>query len=324
MKRAAASVVLMLLIPAAFAPWVFGLPQDPAPTITASVVDVISIDTVEVEIIAVTGVAPVWEGDHVLVRMIGIEATQSAEAFWDANASFYSTMIVGKTVYLAVDAASVSFWNGGDEPLLAYVYLDPDGKTLVNSLLVSMGFAEVAASAQATATAEATATSSSEVQQTIDQQTVTTTVAIQAEATSEAVAEATSEAVSPQTVSPVPASVSAAAVVPGPGFGCCCLNACVCEELVSVLCLTSYVRRGDYAKLQVQTVPNAWCKIDVRYHSGLTTDLDLSPRSAFYGAVTWRWKVTADTPPGTWPVIVTARLNGEIIGRLETSITVHL
>ena len=322
MKRVAASVVLMLLILALFAPWVFGLPQDPSPTITASVVDVISIDTVEVEIIAVTGVAPVWEGDHVLVRMIGIEATQSAEAFWDANASFYSTMIVGKTVYLAVDAASVGFWNGGDEPLLAYVYLDPDGKTLVNSLLVSMGFAEAAAGAQATATAEATATSSSEVQQTIDQQTVTT-AATQAEATSEAVAEVASEGVTPQAV-PVPASVLAAAIVPGAGLGCCCLNACVCEELVSVLCLTSHVRRGDYAKLQVQTVPDAWCKIDVRYHSGLTTDLDLSPRSAFCGTAAWRWKVTADTPPGTWPVIVTARFNGEIIGRLETSITVHL
>ncbi len=322
MKRAAAVVVLMLLMPAVFAPWVFGLPQDPTPTITASVVEVVSIDTVEVEIIAVTGVAPVWEGDHVLVRMIGIEATQSAEAFWDANASFYSTMIVGRTVYLAVDAASVSFWNGADEPLLAYIYLDPDGKTLVNSLLVSMGFAEAAAGVQATAAAEATATSSSEVQQTIDQQTVTT-AATQAEATSEAVAEVSNEVVTPQTT-PIPASVSAAAIAPEPGFGCCCLNACVCEELVSVLCLTSHVRRGDYAKLQVQTVPDAWCKIDVRYHSGLTTDLDLSPRSAFCGAVTWRWKVTADTPPGTWPVVVTARLNGEIIGRLETSITVHL
>jgi len=320
MKRVAASVVLMLLILALFAPWVFGLPQDPSPTITASVVDVISIDTVEVEIIAVTGVAPVWEGDHVLVRMIGIEATQSAEAFWDANASFYSRMIVGKTVYLAVDATSVSFWNGGDEPLLAYVYLDPDGKTLVNSLLVSMGFAEAATGAQATATAEATATSSSEVQQTINQQTVTT-AATQAEATSEAVAEVASETVTPQAV-PVPALV--AADVPGAGFECCCLNACVCEELVSVLCLTSHVRCGDYAKLQVQTVPDAWCQIDVRYHSGLTTDLDLSPRSAFCGTTTWRWKVTAATPPGTWPIIVTARLNGQIIGRLETCLTVHL
>jgi len=296
MKRAAASVVLMLLIPTLFAPWVFGLPQDSAPTITASVIDVISINTVEVEIIAVTGVVPVWEGDHVLVRMIGIEATQSAEAFWDANASFYSTMIVGKTVYLAVDAASVSFWNGGGEPLPAYVYLDPDGKTLVNSLLVSMGFAEAATGVQATATAQAT---------------------------SEAVAEVASEGVTPQAV-PVPASVTAAAIVQEAGLGCCCLNACVCEELVSVLCLTSHVRCGDYAKLQVQTVPDAWCQIDVRYHSGLTTDLDLSPRSAFCGTAAWRWKVTADTPPGTWPVIVTARFNGEIIGRLETSITVHL
>jgi len=317
MKRTAVGGVAMLVIAGLFAPCALG---DPAPTITASVVAVISIDTVEVEITAVSGVAPVWEGDHVRVRMIGIAPTQSAVALWEANAGFYSTMIVGKTVYLAVDPVSVSSWGGGDEPLLADVYLDPDGKTLVNSLLVSMGFAEAAAEAQASAAAEATAASSAEVQQTTDEEA---TAFVQAEAAAEAVAEAPSEATTPQTV-PVPASAPAAAIVPEAALGCCCLNACVCDELVSVLCLTPHVRRGDYARLQIQTVPEAWCQIDVCYHSGLTTDLDLNPRYAYCGTATWRWKVTAQTPPGTWPIIVTARLNGVIIGRLATSITVHL
>ena len=309
MKRTAVGGVAMLVIAGLFAPCALG---DPAPTITASVVAVISIDTVEVEITAVSGATPVWEGDHVRVRMIGIAPTQSAVALWEANAGFYSTMIVGKTVYLAVDAASVSSWNGGDDPLSAYVYLDPDGKTLVNSLLVSMGFAEATVEAQATATAEA--------QQTAEETAVTVA---QAEATGVAVADVSSEIVISQAV-PIPAPFSEPAIVPEAELGCCCLNACVCDDLVSVACITSHVRQGDYAKLQVQTVPEAWCKIDVRYHSGLTTDLDLSPRSAFCGTTTWRWKVTTATPPGTWPIIVTARLNGQIIGRVETCITVHL
>ena len=306
----------IILVAALLSVWVFAAPSNPVPTITASVVDVISVDTVEVEITAVTGAAPVWVGDLVRVRLFGIEATEGAEAFWAENASFYAAMITGRTVYLAIDAAATGFWSGGDEPLLAYVYLDPDGKTPVNSLLVSMGFAEVAATADATATAEATATSS-EIQQAKAQET--TSAQADAEVSSEAWGVATVEAAAP---------APPAACIPEPGFGCCCANACrspcTCQEVLSLLCLTSIVRRGDYARLQIETAPGAWCQIDVRYHSGLSTDLDLSPRSAFCGVATWRWKVAAETPPGTWPIVVTARLNGAIIGRLETFITVRL
>ncbi len=322
MKLVVAGFLATLLIPVLSCAQAFGLPQNPAPTVTASVVNVLGVNTVEVEVISVTGTTPVWEGDLVRVRLIGIEATEGAEAFWEENATLFATMITGKTVYLAVDSASVSFWSGGEEPLLAYVYLDPDGETLVNSLLVSMGFAEAAADSEATATAEAVA-SSSEIQETTD---LETSVA-QAEALSEAVAEASSEAASIDTAE-VSVPVTAVPAAPEPGFGCCCLNACFsaysCQEALDVVCLTSPVQRGDYARLQIQTVPEAWCQIDVQYHSGISTDLDLSPRSAFCGYATWRWKVSPETPPGTWPILVTARLDGEIIGRLKTTITVRL
>ena len=322
MKLVVAGFLATLLIPVVSYAQAFGLPQNPAPTVTASVVNVLGVDTVEVEVISVTGDTPVWEGDLVRVRLIGIEVTESAEAFWEENATLFATMITGKTVYLAVDTASVSFWGGGEEPLLAYVYLDPDGKTLVNSLLISMGFAEAVTGIEAAAMAEATATSS-EVQEVMAQETDTA----QAEASSEAVAEASSEAVSSDAAE-VFTSVTAVPAVSEPEFGCCCLNACFsaysCQEALDLVCLTSPVQRGDYARLQIQTVPEAWCQIDVQYHSGISTDLDLSPRSAFCGYATWRWRVSPETPPGTWPIIVTARLGGEIIGRLKTTITVRL
>ena len=322
MKLVVAGFLAVLLIPVVSCAQAFGLPHNPAPTVTASVVNVLGVDTVEVEVISVTGITPVWEGDLVRVRLIGIEATEKAEAFWEENATLFATMVTGKTVYLALDSASVSFWGGGEEPLLAYVYLDPDGKTLVNSLLVSMGYAEAAVDSEAIATAEAVATSS-EIQETTD---LETSVA-RAEVSSEAVAEASSEAASIETAE-VSVPISAGPAVSGPEFGCCCLNACFsaysCQEVLDVVCLTSPVKRGDYARLQIQTVPEAWCQIDVQYHSGISTDLDLSPRSAFCGYATWRWRVSPETPPGIWPIIVTARLDGEIIGRLKTTITVRL
>jgi len=156
-------------------------------------------------------------------------------------------MIVGKTVYLAVDAASVSFlewrgrtvvglrlprsrWKDAGEfhclfqwgsPRLLQVRKPLRPQRLLQRRPLRSNRRSI----------------SKQWQRPLPQ----------AEATSEAVAEVASEVVTPQTV-PVPASVSAAAIVPGPGFGCCCLNACVCEQLVSVLCLTSHVRRGDYGQ----------------------------------------------------------------------------
>ena len=98
---------------------------------------------------------------------------------------------------------------------------------------------------------------------------------------------------------------------------------CACPESIAVLNLTSCVRQGNYAKLEIEAVPGAWYKIEVGYPSYLSTDLDLSPQRASCGVVVWRWKVYEQTPPSTWPITVIARFDGQIIGRLDTYITVR-
>ena len=287
---------------------VVGGPNSPIPTITVSVVNVVDGNTIVVNILAVSDASPVFVGDTVHIRLIGIELTESGEAFWVANAD----MIIARTVYLTVESTSVILWKGGDEPLSAYVYLDPEGKTLVNSMLIAMGFAEAVTSS--TDTHKATSVATSEVQ---------------AEASSTTMAEASTAASTITTgansVRTPAQSTALTTVLAGPRGCYCCMCACACPipEPLSLLHLTSCVRRGDYAKLELEAVPGVWYQIDVGYHSYLSTDLALNPRTAFCGVVRWQWKVYSQTPSGTWPITVTARLNGEIIGRLDTCITVR-
>lgn len=282
---------------------VFGGPSSPVPTITASVVDVVDSNTIVVKILAVSDSSPVFAGDTVHIHLIGIELTESGQEFWEAN----SDMSIDRTVYLAIDPTSVVFWKGGDEPLPAYVYLDSEGKTLADSLLISMGFAEAVASSTSAQTATSVATSES-----------------QAEAFSSTSAGASASAstvgTSQSSVSTVAESSAVTTVLPRPAGCCCC---CPIPEPIAVLDLTSCVRQGNYAKLEIEAVPGAWYKIEVGYPSYLSTDLDLSPRRASCGVVMWRWKVYPQTPPGTWPITVIARLDGQIIGRLDTYITVR-
>lgn len=283
---------------------VVGGPDSPTPTITVSVVDVVDGNTIVVNILAVSNASPVFVGDTVHIRLIGIELTESGEAFWEANAD----MAIARTVYLAVDSTSAILWKGGDEPLSAYLYLDPEGKTLVNSMLIAMGFAEAVTSS--TDTHKATSMATSEVQ---------------AEASSTMMAEASTIITGVNSVRTPTQSTALTTGLAGPRGCYCCLCACACPipEPLNLLHLTSCVRRGDYAKLALEAVPGAWYQIDVGYHSYLSTDLDLSPRTAFCGVVRWQWKVHLHTPQGTWPITVTARLDGEIVGRLDTYITVR-
>ncbi len=239
---------------------VFGGPISPVPTITASVVDVVDSNTIVVKILAVSDSSPVFAGDTVHIHLIGIELTQSGQEFWEENPD----MSVDKTVYLAIDPTSVVFWKGGDDPLPAYVYLDLEGKTLADSLFISMGFAEAVASSTSAQAATSVATSES-----------------QAEASSSTSAEASASA---STVATSQSSVSTPAkpttittVSPQPG-GCCCDCPCPIPEPITVLDLTSCVRQGNYAKLEIEAVPGAWYKIEVSYPSYLSTDLDLSPQ----------------------------------------------
>ena len=290
---------ILLLLPAL----VFGGPSTPAPTITASVIDVIDGNTIVAKILGVSDSSPVFVGDTVHIGLIGIELTQSGKAFWEQN----SDAAIDKTVYLAVDPASAISWKGGDEPLPAYIYLDPEGKTLADSLLISMGFAVAVTSFTSAQTSTSVATSES-----------------QAEASTSTSAEVSaSSAASSQSNASSRAKSTVTTTVPRQPGGCCCQCAYQAPDQITVLALTSCVRQGNYAKLEIEAVPGAWYKIEVGYPPYLSSDLDLSPRRASCGVVVWRWKVYPQTPPGTWPVIVIARLDGKIIGRLDTSITVR-
>lgn len=284
---------------------VVGGPNSPTPTITASVVNVVDSNTIVVNILAVSNTSPVFVGETVHIHLIGIELTESGKAFWEANAD----MTIARTVYLAVDSTSAIFWKGSDDPLSAYVYLDPEGNTLVNSMLIAMGFAEEVT--LSTDTHEATSVATAEVQ---------------AEASSTTVAKASTAASTIATgedSAPIPAQSTALTTILPQPRGCrCCLCACPTPEPLNLLHLTSCVRHGDYAKIEIEAVPGAWYQIDVGYPSYLSTDLDLGLRAAFCGVVRWQWKVYSQTPPGTWPITVTARLDGRIIGRLDTCITV--
>ena len=285
---------------------VVGGPSFPTPTITASVVNVVDSNTIVVKILAVSDASQVFVGDTVYISLIGIELTQSGQAFWEGN----SDMSIDRTVYLAVDSTPAIFWRGGDEPLPAYIYLDSEGKTLADSLLISMGFAEEVASSTSTHAETSVATSESQAE---------ASSTTSAEASTSASTVATSES----SVSTPAKSTALTTVLPRPGGCCCCVCACPIPEPIAVLDLTSCVRQGNYAKLEIEAVPGAWYKIEVAYPSYLSTDLDLSPQAAFCGVVRWRWKVYVQTPPGTWPITVIARLDGEIIGRLDTSITIR-
>jgi len=182
--------IILMLSPAL----AFGGPSSLTPTITASVVDIVDSSTITVSILAVSGVSLVLVGDSVHIHLIGIELTETGTALWEENAD----MPIARTVYLAVDSVSAISWKGGDQPLPAYVFLDPEGKTLVNSLLIAMGFAaEVASSASAQAVTSA-ATSEA-----------------QAEASSTTIAEASTAATIATGEDDVPTSVDSPAVTPG-------------------------------------------------------------------------------------------------------------
>jgi len=312
MRRIVAGLTGMLVWFVLLSALVAGSPDSPAPTITAVVLDIVDGSILEVSILAVTDATPVFVGDTVRVRCVGIELTENAAAFWEVNASLYTDIIVGQRVYLAVDPAAAIAWTRGIEPLPAYVYLDPAGKTLINSILIAMGFAEAS-------------TTLSEVKQT---RIVDIAGSAEAHAAASYLATAgTAEVPASAQGVTIPAQSPPAATVSWPVCGGCCTSAwCMggsCQEPLTLIDLTSCVRPGDYARLEIQTVPGAWCQIEAGYHSGLSFDPALGSRLALCGTVRWRWKVTAHTPPGTWPIIVTARVNGEILAQLQTCITVR-
>ncbi|MGB2786801.1 MAG: hypothetical protein WBB94_00265 [Candidatus Saccharimonadaceae bacterium] len=77
---------------------------------------------------------------------------------------------------------------------------------------------------------------------------------------------------------------------------------------VAVQVLTSPIKQGSNASIQIKTNPHSACSIRVEYglKKEASTDSGLVPKSADeYGSVRWSWKVEDSRPVGTWPVTVT-------------------
>lgn len=90
-----------------------------------------------------------------------------------------------------------------------------------------------------------------------------------------------------------------------------------------VVSLTSPVKHGRAASIQIKTVPGAACAIMVIYKSGPSRAKGLGPKvSDREGLVAWTWIVGTRTTPGSWPVKVECSA-GNRHGGTETHLVVE-
>jgi hypothetical protein len=83
----------------------------------------------------------------------------------------------------------------------------------------------------------------------------------------------------------------------------------VSDFFIEVISLTTPVSPGEYATIEVQTLPNELLAIEVWYKSGKSEAEGLTPKRANdEGYVSWTWKVGTRTTPGFWEIII-ASLN---------------
>jgi hypothetical protein len=84
-------------------------------------------------------------------------------------------------------------------------------------------------------------------------------------------------------------------------------------DIVSVV---SPVGPGNNANLIAKTAPGAYCGITVYYEIGPSTALGLYSKTAdSWGSVSWTWKVGAETPRGSWRIVVTSTLDQNTVSR---------
>jgi hypothetical protein len=71
------------------------------------------------------------------------------------------------------------------------------------------------------------------------------------------------------------------------------------------------VARNANATVSAQTAPGASCSITVNYASGPSGASGLEAKTASAsGAVSWTWKVGANTTPGNYTIVVKATKGG--------------
>ncbi|MGB3023218.1 MAG: hypothetical protein WBB39_00220 [Candidatus Saccharimonadales bacterium] len=79
---------------------------------------------------------------------------------------------------------------------------------------------------------------------------------------------------------------------------------------VAVQLMNSPLRPGENAMVSIRTLPGAVCTIKVEYNKLPVVDSGVIEKLADdYGVATWSWTVSADAPPGNWPVDITCKRN---------------
>lgn len=77
------------------------------------------------------------------------------------------------------------------------------------------------------------------------------------------------------------------------------------SNMIAVQSLTSPIRRGSTAHMEIKGIPGEEYSITVYYASSVSKAADLVPKIADEsGLVTWKWKVGARTAPGTYKITV--------------------
>lgn len=112
-----------------------GLPPFPPPAITATVSQVVDGVTVEVRVDRLPNPAPTGlsVGQTVRVRYLGVSAPAEGTPDAPLARALNAALVAEKTVYLELDTSE----RGHDGTLVAYVYLDPDGRVMVNLVLLA-------------------------------------------------------------------------------------------------------------------------------------------------------------------------------------------
>ncbi|HEX9897196.1 MAG TPA: thermonuclease family protein [Dehalococcoidales bacterium] len=86
------------------------------------------------------------------------------------------------------------------------------------------------------------------------------------------------------------------------------------ELSLQIIFITSPISPGDNATLTAKTLPNAECSITVYYKSGPSTASGLYTKTADAdGYVSWTWKVGSKTTPGSWRIVVTAKIGDQMV-----------
>ncbi len=85
------------------------------------------------------------------------------------------------------------------------------------------------------------------------------------------------------------------------------------QELISVVSLTSPIKRGLTAELNITTLPDAQCSIKVILPSGNESGASglKTPIVSTPGNIKWSWKIGGSTNPGTATINLSCSENGQ-------------